>query len=584
MGALIVFLYLEFGRRLHPESALSFFLIVTCMKILQINNYRDFFLSILCLFLCLIGTSLFGNNITLMSFILTSIIVLTSLIGIKDIYTPQPTLIFSNLKKCFKLIFLASPIAISLFLFFPRFKTFFPSVGQTYKGRIGYSKEVKNDQIAELSTSDQIAFRASLNKKLSNSDLYWRGRVLDQTDGYNWNSRYMKFRSQTQDKNESKGYRYSVKLEQNFHGDLFTLDYGQEVNSKETNIKKSFLDDNVFQLYGKNKLINYTATSDISKPASAASNIKNYLRLPTPSIDIDPKKVFNIGTSPNTNTITQNLIKYLSEYGFKYSLKPGKMKSLPDLINNKKGFCTHFASLIGVLLRQKNIPTRLVSGFQGGEYNNFGKYYIVRSNDAHVWLEFYHDNLWHRFDPTAYIMPERIQLGGQKFINPYPFAYAFNLSKSNFLINNKLVKAYNNAKLYFDNLNVMFNRFFENFNREYQKQLAKLLKINIYSFYSIAFWIPLILVSVFYAFNNYRHLFRSKKELILLEGKFKNKLKKYNIETKPSYTLQHLKSFQEYFTNDNKQYYNNIIDIFISAKYQNDKVDLKHLKRLIKKL
>jgi hypothetical protein len=54
----------------------------------------------------------------------------------------------------------------------------------------------------------------------------------------------------------------------------------------------------------------------------------------------------------------------------------------------------------------------VVTGYQGGEYNELGGYYILRQYDAHAWAEVWlRDRGWVRIDPTAAISPERIQSG-----------------------------------------------------------------------------------------------------------------------------------------------------------------------------
>jgi PAS domain-containing protein len=49
------------------------------------------------------------------------------------------------------------------------------------------------------------------------------------------------------------------------------------------------------------------------------------------------------------------------------------------------------------------IPTRLVGGYLGGEYNDLGGYYVVTEDRAHVWVEAYLDGKgWVRVDPSRW--------------------------------------------------------------------------------------------------------------------------------------------------------------------------------------
>ena len=63
-------------------------------------------------------------------------------------------------------------------------------------------------------------------------------------------------------------------------------------------------------------------------------------------------------------------------------------------------------------MRAAGIPARIVTGYQGGEFNDVGNYLIVRQSDAHAWTEVWiEDRGWIRVDPTAAVSPSRIESG-----------------------------------------------------------------------------------------------------------------------------------------------------------------------------
>jgi hypothetical protein len=63
-------------------------------------------------------------------------------------------------------------------------------------------------------------------------------------------------------------------------------------------------------------------------------------------------------------------------------------------------------------MRAAGIPARVVTGFQGGFWNNMGQYLLVRNADAHAWSEVWLEGRgWVRVDPTAAVRPQRISLG-----------------------------------------------------------------------------------------------------------------------------------------------------------------------------
>src|SRR5262249_49163357 len=89
---------------------------------------------------------------------------------------------------------------------------------------------------------------------------------------------------------------------------------------------------------------------------------------------------------------------------------PGGDSGEDVLFRSRRGFCGHYASAFAVLMRAAHIPARVVTGYQGGTYNRFGGYWIVRQSEAHAWDEVWIAGRgWLRVDPTAAIPPSRVE-------------------------------------------------------------------------------------------------------------------------------------------------------------------------------
>lgn len=95
--------------------------------------------------------------------------------------------------------------------------------------------------------------------------------------------------------------------------------------------------------------------------------------------------------------------KLKTSYGYDLTSPSGGTEDPLDhfLFESRRGHCEYFSTALAVLLRVVGIPTRNVTGFVGGTYNRFGRYYSVREGDAHSWAEVWIDGTgWTRFDPT----------------------------------------------------------------------------------------------------------------------------------------------------------------------------------------
>ncbi|HOJ67284.1 MAG TPA: DUF3488 and transglutaminase-like domain-containing protein [Candidatus Hydrogenedentes bacterium] len=99
------------------------------------------------------------------------------------------------------------------------------------------------------------------------------------------------------------------------------------------------------------------------------------------------------------------LVNWLNGPDFTYTLD---LPPLPPthpidafLTQTRRGHCELFATALALAARYKGIPTRVVNGYRGGDYNPSERAYIVRANMAHLWVEAYFQGVgWVRFDPS----------------------------------------------------------------------------------------------------------------------------------------------------------------------------------------
>jgi hypothetical protein len=104
--------------------------------------------------------------------------------------------------------------------------------------------------------------------------------------------------------------------------------------------------------------------------------------------------------------VATRLASWLRDSGeFRYSLNlsiqdPSVDPLVDFLFNRKEGHCEYFASALAVMLRGVGIPSRVISGFKGGQFNPRTGRFEVRQLHAHAWVEAFVDGAWVPFDPT----------------------------------------------------------------------------------------------------------------------------------------------------------------------------------------
>ena len=140
-------------------------------------------------------------------------------------------------------------------------------------------------------------------------------------------------------------------------------------------------------------------------PAAALSEAdrRRYLQVPA----VDPR-VAELARSLTANALARlakaRAIEHYLRTTFPYAIEP--MEEVDDpvahfLFERKKGHCEYFSSSMAVMLRSIEIPSRVATGFQSGTFNPMSGWHLVRSSDAHSWVEAFLDGYgWVTFDPT----------------------------------------------------------------------------------------------------------------------------------------------------------------------------------------
>lgn len=553
-----------FGTMITTEAMVSFMIAIVSIRFVQRPN--QFLSSDLILSLLIIsGVSLFSNNLMFLILVI-GLFFLCVLILQKDFFSDLGT---ESIKNILKLFLLVAPLTLSFFIFFPRFRSFLPTAGQNYQGQVGYSGQINNSNTSQLRLSQRIAFYAQLPDSLKQVDLYWRGRTLELTDGYNWKTGFSSDVSMGRPQFSGAPQEYTIKYEQGLESDLVLLDVPSLVIESNTG---QFFDHKhlSFRSYFQNKKATVKAISylGVVKQRLNQDSLKQFLQKP----GFIPNKLQDLANQIQAPTISQtidNFALYLKRHNFRYTLSPGPMPTLTSFLDKKLGYCGHYSALLALTLRVLNIPSRVVTGFQGGIPLDTGLI-AVRNQDAHAWVEYYHQGTWNRVDPTAFVAPDRVT-------NVAYFDNEGVTTKEKSRMWSGLYKI--QSTLY--SLNYRLSAFMDEFDRNFQEKIAAAFKLSINWFYGLGLTVVLIITFTFWWAR--RKISKTKIHPVdHLFYRFTKKLSKKGIEVtnRDTITLIENKILNSNFTQ--KQNAVKILKHYEKLRYSKRPPSLTEFKEMVK--
>ncbi|HET8711253.1 MAG TPA: DUF3488 and transglutaminase-like domain-containing protein [Spongiibacteraceae bacterium] len=326
----------------------------------------------------------------------------------------------------------ALPLLLLLFLVFPRIAPLWQVPLPGGGARTGMSDHMAPGDIASLSQSDALAFRAVFSGDVPpQHDLYWRGIVLDRFDGHIWrandfNDMPLQKVYPTAAKFEGASIDYEVWLEPTYQRWLYALRAPEPISNT------AFLTAD-YRLLAKDPVVDKFSYRARAYPQAALDLVldKRLRRYETalPSKNNNSRAQvwaheLRERFSDDRDLIDFVLANFRAEHFF-YTLQPpllGENSVDEFLFDTRRGFCEHYASSFVFVLRAAGIPARVVTGYQGGEINPLTGTVLVHQFDAHAWAEAWLSGQgWVRFDPTAAVAPQRIENGLERAVGSNEF-------------------------------------------------------------------------------------------------------------------------------------------------------------------
>lgn len=428
LGVALAILVLSYGNVFGRSAAVSLLTVMLSMKLLETYRLRDARVVVsFSLFLCA-TQFLFGQGVLMPLYgaavIATSLIALTHLHR-REAFAPRhqvPALgpsVIAELGFSLRILALALPAALALFLLFPRWASPLWGVPEaSLDSRTGLSDSMSPGSVAQLFIDDSPAFRVEFRTPVPpQSELYWRGPVLWDYDGRQWESSFWSrnIEARSRPAAAEADHRYTIQLEPNERKWLFALKYPTMVPDDS----RLTMDYQIIRKTPVTQLLRYDMASDaefLDSPGLTGVLRNAALALPE-GLNSRTRGLVEKWrqASDDDRALAERVLRHFNQEEFHYTLDAPLLglNQVDDfLFRTRSGYCEHYASAFTVMMRMAGIPSRVVTGYQGGWYNEFGDYLLVRQSDAHAWSEIWLEGAgWTRVDPTAAVSPLRVQEG-----------------------------------------------------------------------------------------------------------------------------------------------------------------------------
>jgi transglutaminase-like putative cysteine protease len=456
-------------------------LLGSAMKLLSLNKPREVKHLCVASYFTIASAFIFKQGIGFTSFVFSIFMVNTYTL----LMMHSPGLDF-NKRLRYALRFFLTSIPLTLFLF-----ALMPRLGPLWKmptaqgSSTGLSEEISPGDFSSLAQSSELAFRVNFNGEIpQNKDLYWRTMVHENFDGKKWSVHRLRKAPQNIARVENPKQAvaakdlltYQVMTEATYQSWIFALDtpvghskrltyhYDRTLSSKSPITQKfQYEVTSVLKHQDQRFIFNLERQINLLQPENQNKEAQQFAKdlRSQSSSDID---------------YINKVMSYFSDNDFVYTLEPPLLPSNPVdtfLFETRAGFCSHYASAFAVLMRAAGIPSRIVSGYQGGERANNDDYLSVYQYEAHAWNEVWIDNRgWIRMDPTSVVSPERITLGLQaamKNDDSFLSGEMFNLIKY------RQVALLNWLRNQLNNMDFYWSSWILNFDSEKQSKLFESL-------------------------------------------------------------------------------------------------------------
>jgi transglutaminase-like putative cysteine protease len=415
-------IFFSYGSLKGIEPGVSVLVVLMSLKILEAHTAREFQVMVMIAWvLCLCEFFLSQDLVIGLCLLVAFALLLVALVQFHG--GSSPGSFWLPVGATCKLLAQAAPLVVVLFLLFPRINTGFRFEIDLRSAASGFSDRLSPGSIASLTNSPDIAFRAEFpdRKTRPPGPMYWRGVVMWHCEGMEWRAPYAPAPSSVSSTQSpgDKAIRQRITIAPHGGRWMFALDRPFEVPPKAMLARGNYLWS--VQPIRKARRYEVVSSSNVTGKELRPREREEALEVPA-SISPAARQLAQSWIAQNSDprAIVSSALQFFRTQRFRYSLSPGEYKKNDldqFLFRRRIGFCEHYATSFATLMRLAGIPARVVVGYLGGEYNDLGRFFLVRQSDTHAWCEVWlPDSGWTRVDPTSTVAPGRASLDLNSFL------------------------------------------------------------------------------------------------------------------------------------------------------------------------
>ena len=288
----------------------------------------------------------------------------------------------------------------------------------------GFSDRVELGRIGQIQQSRTVVMHVRIDgDNTGASDLKLRGVTLNNFDGRIWSNTLGKgvirrgadghFQlRQPATLPRGRNLHYKVTMEPYVNNVFFLLATPQSIDGDYRALSVDaagdvFDPDRPIRIYEADSIVRLPSLTTAERQYSSyiPPSLRDYLQVPLALDERVPALAREITKNAETPLGKASAMENYLRSHFSYTLQlPDSLPQDPlanFLFVRRRGHCEYFASAMAVMLRTVGIPSRVVNGFSGGEFNDLTSQYVIRASEAHSWVEaFIPGEGWIEFDPT----------------------------------------------------------------------------------------------------------------------------------------------------------------------------------------